>query len=422
MRSGNEWVEAAKLLASDGLGADAFGVSVSLSGDTALIGALLRDTTPDNEEGAAYVFVRSGTIWVEEAKLIASDGEDGDLFGNSVSISGDTALIGALYDDDNGFTSGSAYVFVRYGTVWLEKAKLLASDGANGDVFGFSVSVSGDTALIGAIYDDPRGSAYVFVRNGGTWSETAKLRPSDGSGGSFSSSLSVDGDLALIGAESSYANGSGSGSAYAFVRDGTTWREAARLLAPDGTNQDALGHAVSLAGDTALIGAYRDGPPDNESGSAYVFRLVPSPLAYCTAKVNSLGCAPAIGSAGIPSAAASSGFSVSATDVRNQKVGILLYTLDGRVVAPFQGGWLCLASPIRRTPEASSGGNALPAQDCSGNWSLDMSAFAAGVLGGTPEPALRVPGTTVHCQWWGRDPGALAGSSLTDALQYHVAH
>jgi hypothetical protein len=119
-------------------------------------------------------------------------------------------------------------------------------------------------------------------------------------------------------------------------------------------------------------------------------------------------------------AAASSGFTVSATDVRNQKTGILLYTLDGRVVVPFQGGWLCLAPPIRRTPALGSGGSMLPAEDCSGRWSIDMSAFAAGVLGGTPEPALREAGTTVHCQLWGRDPGAIAGSSLTDALHYHI--
>ena len=107
-----------------------------------------------------------GTAWVETAKLLASDGAADDLFGLSASVSGDTALVGALQDDDNGTDSGSAYVFVRSGGVWTQQAKLLASDGAAEDFFGFSVSVSGDTALVGAGLDDDNGtssgSAYVF--------------------------------------------------------------------------------------------------------------------------------------------------------------------------------------------------------------------------------------------------------------------
>jgi hypothetical protein len=150
--------------------------------------------------------------------------------------------------------------------------------------------------------------------------------------------------------------------------------------------------------------------------------LLSEPVAYCTAKTNSLGCIPAIGSSGIPSASVSSGFAVSATNVRNQKVGILLYTLGGRTALPFQGGWLCLAAPIRRTPARGSGGHMPQAHDCSGGYRIDMNAFAAGAVGGTPHPELRVPGMGVHCQWWGRDPGAVAGSSLTDALHYQTGH
>jgi hypothetical protein len=146
----------------------------------------------------------------------------------------------------------------------------------------------------------------------------------------------------------------------------------------------------------------------------------PPPVAYCTAKINSLGCVPAIASDGIPSGA-SSGFTVSATNVRNQKAGVLLYTLDGRKVTPFQGGFVCLAPAIRRTPALNSGGHHFLLKDCSGGWRIDMNAFAAGVMGGQPAAGLHRPGSSVHCQWWGRDPDDPFGSALTDALRYELA-
>jgi hypothetical protein len=144
------------------------------------------------------------------------------------------------------------------------------------------------------------------------------------------------------------------------------------------------------------------------------------PVSYCTAKPNGIGCIPAIGWEGHPSGA-NSGFTVSSTNVRNQKVGVLLYTLDGRDVMPFQGGYLCLASPIRRTPGRNSNGSHYLVVDCSGGWRIDMNAFAAGAIGGQPAAGLHRPGSSVHCQWWGRDPGDPFGSALTDALQYEIA-
>ncbi|HUR26777.1 MAG TPA: hypothetical protein VM509_01210 [Planctomycetota bacterium] len=141
---------------------------------------------------------------------------------------------------------------------------------------------------------------------------------------------------------------------------------------------------------------------------------------YCTAKVNSLGCTPVISAVGSPSPVASSGFVVHGANVRNQKVGILLYSVTGRAATPFQNGFLCVAAPVRRTPSVSSAGNALPANDCSGDYALDMNAFGQGALGGSPSPALLVPGTVVDCQWWGRDQGFAApnNSTLTDAIEY----
>ena len=126
---------------------------------------------------------------------------------------------------------------------------------------------------------------------------------------------------------------------------------------------------------------------------------------YCTPKVNSLGCTPVIAAQGVPSASASSGFVVSASSVRNLKSGILLYGVNGRANTPFSGGFLCINVAVRRTPATNSGGNPVPANDCSGIYNIDMNAFARGLLGGHPLAALGTPGTTVDCQWWGVDGG-----------------
>ena len=154
-----------KVLASDGAAGDRFGSSVSISGDYALIGSFLDDDNGTNS-GATYVFHRSGNNWMEQAKLLASDGDESDFFGISVSISGDYALIGASGNNENGSNSGAAYVFHRSGNNWTEQAKLLASDGAAEDRFGSSVSISGEYALIGAWgggdNGNTAGAAYFF--------------------------------------------------------------------------------------------------------------------------------------------------------------------------------------------------------------------------------------------------------------------
>jgi hypothetical protein len=162
VRSGGVWTEQQKLLATDGAADDSFGRSVAISGDTVIVGA---DQTDDAglDSGSAYVFVRSGGVWTEQQKLLASDGAADDWFGRSVAISGDGA--GRNYEAA-GLDSGSAYVFVRSGGVWTEQQKLLATDGAELDGFGNSVAISGDTAIVGAWDNDDAGtnsgSAYVY--------------------------------------------------------------------------------------------------------------------------------------------------------------------------------------------------------------------------------------------------------------------
>ena len=207
-----------KLTASDAASSDKFGSSVAIDGDTAVIGS----------KDSAYVYERSDGIWTEQAKLTASDGAERDSFGDTLSISGDTAVIGAHGDSFDNF-SGSAYIYIRSNGVWSEAQKLTASDAGLGDHFGIGISIDGDTALIGAYKNgdpyDPNdsgensGSAYIFVRNNGVWSEQAKLTASDGAVNHyFGSSVSLDDDTAVIGAFGDDDNGGYSGSAYVYVR------------------------------------------------------------------------------------------------------------------------------------------------------------------------------------------------------------
>jgi uncharacterized repeat protein (TIGR01451 family) len=280
IRSGTVWTEQEKLTASDGAAGEAFGGSVSVSGKTAVVGAPRAATAAGANAGSAYVFVWSGTAWTEQQKLTASHAAAGDRFGYSVSVSADTAVVGAYQDDTaGGADAGSAYVFVRTGAMWTEQQKLTASDGAAGDWFGWSVSVSGDTAVVGAYVDDTAGgayagSAYVFVRSGTLWSEQQKLTASDGTAGNaFGFSVSVSGDTAVVGVPlATTAGGTGAGSAYVFVRSGTVWSEQQKLTAPDGETNDFFGFSVSVSDDTALIGAYEDNNAGGaNAGSTYVF-------------------------------------------------------------------------------------------------------------------------------------------------------
>ncbi|MEP2101668.1 MAG: FG-GAP repeat protein [Parasphingorhabdus sp.] len=277
-RSETIWRQQAKLTASDGAPSDTLGGNVAISGDTAVAGAIGHDQNGDNS-GAAYVFTRSGTTWNQQTKLTAADGAEGDAFGQSIALSGDTLVIGAPHDDDNGNGSGSVYVFTRSGTTWHQQAKLTAADGADGDLFGISVALSPNTILVGADLNDEKaidaGAAYVFTRSGDSWSQQAKLSAADGAQTDiFGVRVALSGDTALISArrDDDETMGVDAGSAYIFTRTGNSWRQQAKLTASDGAADDRFGRDVGLSGDTALIGAmHRDDQGEN-SGSAYVFK------------------------------------------------------------------------------------------------------------------------------------------------------
>ncbi len=273
-RSGT-WTQQAKLIASDAAASDRFGADVSVSGNTAVVGASLDDHFAGTDAGAAYVFVRSGTVWSQQAKLIASDAAALDFFGVSVAISDDTIIVGANGEDDTfvGSDTGAAYVFVRSGTVWTQQAKLTPADPMAGSFFGISVGLSADSAIIGR-NGDTTGSAYVFTRSGTVWSQQQKLNASDAaSSDQFGISVAIESDTAVVGAyKDNNTGGSDAGSAYVFTRSGAVWTQQAKLLASDGAVNDGLGQSVALSGDVALIGAPGDDHVGGTSdGSAYVY-------------------------------------------------------------------------------------------------------------------------------------------------------
>ncbi len=219
--------------------------------------------------GAAYVYRWNGTSWLERQELTASDRAIGDYFGCSVSISGDTLIVGAYGADS---TMGAAYIYKWNGSNWLERQELMASDRAIADQFGISVSISSGSLIAGANgANGSKGAAYIYQWNGLSWLERRELTSADRVvADAFGSSVSISGDIAIAGM---YGDDSFKGSACVFKEGGLNWIEERRLLATDGIAGDYFGFSVSNSGDTSLIGAYRE---NGNKGAAYIFRSCPS--------------------------------------------------------------------------------------------------------------------------------------------------
>ena len=276
-RTEGAWAQHAELTA-DGALDDHFGYSVAIDGDIALIGAP-RDEGVRQDTGSAYIFTRTGGTWVRYAKLTTDDANVDSQFGYSVAIDGDTALIGAPRDDGvEAGSTGSAYIFTRTeeGT-WEQHSKIGPPYGTPAALFGNSVAIDGDTALVGAPRDDgvkdTTGSAYIFTRTGGgIWTLSAKLTVNDLEEFDwFGNSVAIDGDTAFIGVPE-YGVGGRAGLVYVFTRTGNIWTLSAKLTADDGDDYDYFGYSVAVDGDTLLIGAsYDDAGDAIESGSAYIF-------------------------------------------------------------------------------------------------------------------------------------------------------
>ncbi|HQR36700.1 MAG TPA: putative Ig domain-containing protein, partial [Blastocatellia bacterium] len=266
-----------KWLASDGAGGDAFGTSIAISGNFAIVGAW----GDDSDKGSAYVFLRGASgFWSQQVKLTASDGAAGDNFGRSVSISGNTAVIGAWRDNlGNNQFQGSVYVFTYNNPAWTQQAKLLDNNGGAFDQFGQSVSISGNTLVVGAHQHNPngvsdQGAAYVYYRSGNTWTLQQKLIAADGAAGdNFGQAVAINGNTIAVTASGDDVNGvSDQGSMYVFTRSGAIWTQQQKLVAADGQASDRLGTSVAMSSDTIVVGAASDNTGANgDQGAAYVF-------------------------------------------------------------------------------------------------------------------------------------------------------
>jgi len=280
VRSAGSWVQQQRLTASDGAALDQFGRAVAVSGDTVVVGALQADHAGGSDAGAAYVFVRTGTTWREQAKLTAPDAAPDDQFGFLVTISGNTLVAGSHLDDNqNGPEAGSAYVFSRSGTAWTMEQKLVAPDGIADDRFGFPLALDGSTLVVGSYRNDTAGgvdtgSVYVFVRAGTGFTLQQKLAAPDGApDDQFGRWVSVSRDtLVASSILDDNANGADAGSAYVFVRSGSAWTLQQKLTADDGAESDQFGRSVAVSGELLAVGAYLDdtaaGP---DAGTAHVF-------------------------------------------------------------------------------------------------------------------------------------------------------
>jgi hypothetical protein len=329
------YVQQTYLKASNTEKDDSFGISVAISGDTIVVGAYFEDSNATgingtqsdnstNNAGAAYVFVRNGSTWTQQAYLKASNTGANDQFGLSVAISGDTIVVGAYGEDsnatgingtqtdDSALGSGAAYVFTRNGSTWSQQAYLKASNTGADDWFGRSVAISGDTIVVGAFGEGSNatgingnqadntargsGAAYVFTRTGTTWTQQAYLKASNsGANDNFGYHVALSGDTIVVGAFYEDSNATGvngtesdnsaidSGSAYVFTRTGTTWTQQAYLKASNSGANDNFGVSVAVSGDTIVVGAYGEASnatgingtqsdnSANNAGAAYVF-------------------------------------------------------------------------------------------------------------------------------------------------------
>jgi hypothetical protein len=275
-KSGSIWNEVTKLTASDGAGNDEFGWSVDISGSFAIVGAWHNNTAGGTNAGAAYIFEFDGVDWVETDLLTASDAAANDLFGYSVSISGNRAVVSGRDNDDDGGDSGSVYVFENIAGTWTETIKLTASDAGATDRFGMSCAISDSTIVVGAALDNDAGndsgSAYVFEYDGANWIETPKLTASDAAAGDqFGIYVAIDDSLCVVGANFDDDNGANSGSAYVFYKNGASWSEASKLTASDGNGSDLFGTSVAISEGIVVCGAHLHDDNAGNSGAAYFY-------------------------------------------------------------------------------------------------------------------------------------------------------
>ncbi|MCF8373233.1 MAG: T9SS type A sorting domain-containing protein [Bacteroidales bacterium] len=275
------WEQIQILIPTNGLVADEFGACVAIQENSVFVSAPKNDANGMNS-GATYIFNYNATsqLWEQAQMLMASNGNPNDEFGTSLSVSGEWLFIGASKNDTLGNNSGLVYVFKYNSTslLWEEQQKIAASDGTIADEFGWTLSVDGNKAVVGAPVNSSEGGAYFFAwfPGQGIWQQVQKIQASDGySGDKFGWSVSLSGDNLIIGSYKEDANGASAGAAYRFNFALGVFGNQQKILAYDGSEGDEFGGAVAIHNETALVGAAKNDDTGNSCGSAYVLTNLP---------------------------------------------------------------------------------------------------------------------------------------------------
>ena len=281
--SGGTWKKQAKLTADDAAATNNFGHAVSIDGNIAIVGSPKSDDAGKNS-GAAYIFVRDGAQWKQQAKLLPDDLGGSDAFGEDVFVSGRTAVVGAAQHSHSGLRfPGTAYVFVREGEAWIQKAKLTANDAAKSDRFGHSVAMSGDTIVVGApLHDTPvgkdAGAAYIFVPDGDSWKQQAMLTPAKAEASNqLGFGVATTGNIAIVGAPARDEGARASGAAYAFVRVEGVWQEKEKVVPKDGARDLKFGSSIGMSDNSVVISSHNavnEGPGFANGTAAYVYSSI----------------------------------------------------------------------------------------------------------------------------------------------------
>ena len=272
------WDYQSTLFASDAdTYSDNYGWSVDISGDTAVVGAPQGDGTIDNI-GSAYVYTRSNGVWTFQQQLNASDAKFNSFFGSIVTIEGDTIVVGARVENNN---TGSAYVFTRVDGVWTETAKLVADDAEEEMNFANTIDIENSTIVVGALYESetyPRsGAVYVFTEQDGVWTQSQKLKDSTpGTYGRFGNSVSLEGDLLLIGAPSylNYSQSAGKAVLYQRNPENGLWSPLQNLVASDAAFNSNFGNYVEIHNEQIFVSASSDPTGVDGNGAVYRFEQV----------------------------------------------------------------------------------------------------------------------------------------------------
>jgi hypothetical protein len=456
-RSGASWTQSAMVTPNVSFNYSGFGETVELSGDELVVGSPL--------ESQVYVFRRAAGVWTQQAVLTPSSGHTGVWFGASIALDGDTLAVGApVYPSGTGVDSvGRVFLYRRTNGVWIADGvvrggggwysgfgRKLALSGVHmlvteGDLFSQSafiyefngtewefqqnapvtlaaawlgwgvtsvaidgsrlaIAVPGWTSLLGP---GPVGRVFVSELVNGVWTLAAEF--------SAAGDVDVSGDYVVAGDYLNATAGVDAGAVRVLRKRTTAWDEFTLGLASDAAQGDQLGRHVAIDGTTIAAAATEKDLATSVFAPVYVGVNLGSAVAYCTGKVNSLGCTPSISAVGATASASGSGaFTLRADQLIGSTSGLAFYSLSGRAAVPFQGGLLCVEAPLRRTPLTTSSASAPGV--CGGVSTLNFnSVIASGV-----NPALNEVGALVRAQWWHRDAAAPIPTSLTDALEFSV--